>query len=351
MSKIPVGIVGTGFGAIVHAPSYRAHERFEPLAIASPNRATQVARELGIPHAFASTDEMLRALPQLEAISVASPPFAHYEAALAAIEAGKHVLCEKPFALDVAQAERLLAASKRHNRAYGIAFEFRFDSSRQALKELVDNGHLEPRREIEFTHMWTTLRAENTSRKRGWWFERSRGGGIIQAIGSHMIDSVCWLAGRDPVAVTGFSRTANPMRRDDAGTFESDVADGMFALLDFGEGLVGRIALDGTNAVNTSSLAVFGENRIAVATAESLAWAKLFTIEGDESSELELAKGKYDHLRAAQPNIPLFMHLLDEFAAAIDGKPNALPTFEDGLRVQRVMRAVGYEDVTGSRST
>ncbi|MBV8601350.1 MAG: Gfo/Idh/MocA family oxidoreductase [Candidatus Eremiobacteraeota bacterium] len=346
-AKIPVGIVGTGFGAVVHAPSYQAHDAFELLAIASPNRAEAVARELRIPHAFRSAREMLDALPHLAAISVSPPPFAHYDAALAAIEAGKHVLCEKPLAQTVAQAEALVVAARRHGNAYGVAFEFRFDASRQALHELVVNGHLEPRREIEFTHMSTTLRAENTARRRGWWFERSRGGGIVQAIGSHMIDSVCWLAGREPVACTGFCRTANRRRRDADGEFESDVADGMFALIDFGEGLVGRLALDGTNAVDASSLAVFGENRTAVATGESLAWTKLFTIDAEEQSELELAKGKYDHLRAAQPNIPLFMRLLDEFAAAIENKPNALPTFEDGLRVQRVMKAVGYEDATG----
>lgn len=278
---------------------------------------------------------------ELDAVSISPPPFAHHDATLLALSRGKHVLCEKPLARTVAEAEAMVAAAKVAGTACGIAFEFRFDASRQALKELVDNEHLGPLREIEFTHLTTMLRRQG-DRKRGWWFEHARGGGIIQAFGSHMIDSVTWLAGRPPRSYTGFSRTANPQRHDAAGPFTSDVADGMFVLLDYGDGLAGRLALDATNVVNSSSLAVYGEDRTAAASGESPAWAKLFTIDAKESSELELAPSRYDHLKSVQGQIPLFMLLLDQFAAAIEGKPNTLPTFEDGLRVQKVMAAVGY---------
>ena len=278
---------------------------------------------------------------ELDAVSISSPPFAHRDATLTALARQKHVLCEKPLARTVEEAEEMLAASKRAGTACGIPFEFRFDASRHALKELVANNHLGPLREIEFTHLNTMLRRES-DRKRGWWFERARGGGIIQAFGSHMIDSVTWLAGRPPRSYSGFSRTANPERRDAAGTFTSTVADGMFAVLDFGDGLAGRIALDATNVVNSSTLAVYGEDRTAAASGEGPAWAKVFTVDAKESAELQLAASPYDHLKSVQPNIPLFMQLLDQFAAAIAGKPNTLPTFEDGLLVQRVMAAVGY---------
>ena len=335
-----MGIVGSGFGGLVHAPAYAAHNGFELVAIASPNRAEHVAAERKIPHAFPSLHAMLEGV-ELDAVSISSPPFDHHDAVMLALARGKHVLCEKPLARTVAEAEAMVAAAKRTGTVCGISFEFRFDASRQALKELVVNNHLGPLREIEFTHLWTMLRRD-TDRKRGWWFEHARGGGIIQAIGSHMIDAVTWLAGRPPRSYTGFSRTANAQRRDDKGAFTSDVADGMFAVLDYGDGLAGRITLDGTNVVNSSTLAVFGEDRTAVATGEGLAWSKLFTIDADESSELELAGSPYDYLKAVQPNIPLFALLLDQFAAAIAGKPNTLPTFDDGLLVQRVMAALGY---------
>jgi predicted dehydrogenase len=346
MAKIRVGIVGSGFGGVMHAPAYHAHEAFEPVAIASPHNAEKVARERKIPNAFASLEQMLDSV-QLDAVSIAPPPFAHHDATLLALERGKHVLCEKPLALTVEEAEAMVAAAKRSQGVCGIAFEFRFDASRQALKELVVNRHLGPLREIEFTQLTTMLRADGT-RKRGWWFEKRRGGGMIQAFGSHMIDSVVWLAGRPPTSYVGFSRTANPNRRDAEGPFTSDVADGMFALLDFGDGLVGRLTLDATNVVNSATLAVYGEERTAAATGEGPSWAKLFTIDAKETSEHDLAGSPYDHLRSVHVNLPQFMLLLDQFAAAIEGKPNALPTFEDGLLVQRVMAAVGYEPLSAA---
>lgn len=341
MPPIRVGIVGSGFGGTVHAPSYHAHEAFDVVAIASPNHAAAIAKERKIPSAFDSVESMLDSV-ELDAVSIASPPFAHRDATLLALSRGKHVLCEKPLARTVEEAEAMVAAAKRAGTICGIAFEFRFDASRQALKELVANGHLNPLREIEFTHLNTMLR-RGGDRNRGWWFEHSRGGGIIQAFGSHMIDSVTWLAGRSPRTYTGFSRTANAERRDAEGAFHSDVADGMFVLMDFGEGLAGRLTLDATNVVNSSTLAVYGEDRTAAATGDGPAWAKVFTVDSNETSELGLAASRYDHLKAAHGQIPLFMLLLDQFAAAIQGKPNTLPTFDDGLLVQRVMKAVGYE--------
>ncbi|MGH7659922.1 MAG: Gfo/Idh/MocA family protein [Vulcanimicrobiaceae bacterium] len=341
MPKFRVGIVGTGFGALVHAPAYQAHDAFELVAIASPNRADSVAKERGIKKAFPSLSAMLDGV-ELDVVSIASPPYAHRDDAVLAFSRGKHVLCEKPLARTLDEAEEIVAAAKRAGTAGGVAFEFRFDASRQALKELVDNRHIDPLREIEFTHLTTMLRRDG-ERKRGWWFERARGGGIIQAFGSHMIDSVTWLAGRAPRSYSGFSRTANQKRRDPDGEFSSDVADGMFLLLDYGDGLAGRVTLDATNVVNSSTLALYGEDRTAAASGDSPAWAKLFTVYANETSELQLAASRYDHLKSAFSTVPHFALLLDEFAAAIEGKPNKLPTLDDGLLVQRVMKAVGYE--------
>ena len=110
MSKLRVGIVGSGFGGAVHAPAYALHPRFEVVAIASPSSAERVARERKIPHAFESVEAMLAGV-KLDVVSVASPPFDHHASVIAALRAGKHVLCEKPMALTVAQAEEMHAAA------------------------------------------------------------------------------------------------------------------------------------------------------------------------------------------------------------------------------------------------
>lgn len=341
MSRIRVGIVGSGFGGAVHAPAFQAHDAFELVAIASPNRAEQIARERKIPRAFSSVEEMLDGV-ELDAVAVAPPPFAHAAATLAALARGKHVLCEKPLALRVEEAVAMVEAERKAGTACGVAFEFRFTPPRQATRELIANRHLGPLREIEITHLDRSLRPAVKDRPRGWWFERARGGGIAQAVGSHLIDTAHWLAGRPPLRVAGFCRTANPQREDAAGSFTSDVADGMFALIDFGEGLVARISLDATTVLRSATLAVHGEERTAVAAGESLLLETMFTVDEDETSELQLAASPYAKFGAAHPNLPPFLSLLDQFAAAIEGKPNTLPTFEDGLVVQRVLAELGY---------
>ena len=151
-----------------------------------------------------------------------------------------------------------------------------------------------------------------------------------------------WLAGRAPLRATGYLRTANPERHFGDETFSVDVDDGAFALLDFGDGLIGRIAADATHAVDSSLLAVHGETLTAVASGENIVESRLYTVDAEETAELELAPDKHANLAAVQGNLPAFVSLLDEFAAAIDGKPADYPSFADGLATQRVLAAIGY---------
>ena len=340
MKALRVGVVGAGFGGVVHVPAFRAQGRFDVVAIASPNRAAEVAREREIPRAFASTAEMLEGV-DLDVVSVASPPFDHLPSVTAALARGKHVLCEKPFGLSVAECEEMLAAAERAGTVCAIAHEFRYVTTRIAIHELVQNGHLGPLREIELDLFATRLRA-GAERPNSWWFEKRRGGGLAGALASHLIDQANWLAGRAPVRATGYLRTANPERHFEDETFSVDVDDGAFALLDFGEGLIGRISADATHAVDSSLLAVHGETLTAVASGPNIVECRLYTVDADETAELELVADKHANLAAVQGNLPAFVSLLDEFADAIDGKPAHYPTFADGLATQRVLAAIGY---------
>lgn len=338
--KLRVGVVGSNFGGTVHVPSYRAQGRFEVVAIASPASAAEVARKRRVPHAFASVEEMLAGV-ELDVVSVATPPFSHRHDVLAALARGKHVLCEKPFALNVAEAEELVAEAARVGTVCAIAHEFRYTPARIAIRELIENGHLGPLREIEVTFFAGMLRASGT-RANSWWFERGRGGGISGALLSHMIDLATHLAGRPPLRATGFERTANPQRTSGDDTFSSDVADGAFALIDYGEGLTARVSVDGTLAVSSMTVAAHGELRSVASTGPDLVGATTFTIDEEETAELELRPMTHAKLAAAHPNLPQFVTLLDDFANAIDGKPANYPTFAEGLATQRVLAAVGY---------
>jgi predicted dehydrogenase len=339
-----VGISGAGFGVKAHLPALLAHPRFEVVALASPHSAKTIAQERNIPHAFSTAAEMVEGC-ELDCVVVASPPFAHRDDVLAALDAHKHVLCEKPFALNVEEAEEMLAASQDAQTACGIAHEFRFVPQRMAIKQLVENRHLTPLREVEITHLATFLRQEAT-RPRGWWFERERGGGVAGAVMSHVIDSANWTVGRAPKSVTGFLRTANPGRRDERGSFTSTVDDGAFALLDYGDGLIGRLTVDATTAVESFTLAVHGENRTAVASGKTIDDMTLFSIDDEETNELECKASPYAKFVSINGNVPLLMELYDEWIKQIETGASALPTFEEGLETQRVLAAIGYTTAT-----
>jgi len=336
-----VGIVGAGFGARVHLPAFAAHPKFEVAAIASPSKARDIAAQRNIPHAFASCEEMLQGC-DLDVVSVASPPFMHHADVLAALDARKHVICEKPLALNVAQAQAMLTAARDAGTAAAVMHEFRWIPQRIALKELVENGHLHPLREIEIAQLTGTLRADRAERHRGWWFSRESGGGMAGAILSHAIDAANWFAGRPPLRVNGFIRTANTLRRDSSGPFESTVDDGAFALLDYGEGLVARLAVDATVAVDSSTYALHAENRTAVASGTLPHELRLFSIDEDETSELECTPSPYYKFAAVDPLVPYVMQLLDAFALQIETGSSKVPTFEDALHTQRVLEAIGF---------
>jgi predicted dehydrogenase len=339
-----VGIVGSGFGGRVHAPAYALHPQFEPVAIASPHNAAKIAAERRIPHAFDSLDAMLAALgSELDVISVASPPFEHHRAVLTAIAAGKHVLCEKPFGIRLAEAEEMTAAAERAGIANAIAFEYRYNSALQALKELILNGHLPALREIESTGFTSNLRAANARPPSPWWFDKTKGGGLANAGMPHIADFALWLAGRPVRSSCGFMRTANPVRRaPDGTTYPSDVADGCFALADAGDGLALRMTVDATTSISQTTIALHAEERTALATG-GIADLALIVIDGDERNEYELAPMKYAQHVSVWETVPHFMALLDDFATRIATGGGACPTFADGLAVQRVLNAIGFE--------
>ena len=341
-----VGIVGSGFGGAVHAPAYTLHEQFDVLAIASPNRAEAVAAERTIPHAFPSLEAMLDAIgDRLDVISVASPPAEHHADVMRALAANKHVLCEKPFATRLADAEAMLAAARQAGVAHALAFEFRYGSAIQALKELIVNGHLPALREIEVTRFGSELRAERARPRSSWWYDAAAGGGITNAFMPHLADAALFLAGGPPRSAHGFMRTANRERSDpDGSTYPVTASDGCFAVVDAGAGLALRITLDGTLTIDHSTIALHGETRSAIASGPHLLDMTLFVMEpGSETDEFELAEPKHAKYRSVHPNLPYFLALLDDFAERIATGGGNAPSFADGVAAQRILSACGYE--------
>jgi predicted dehydrogenase len=190
-----VGVIGTGFGSQVHVPAFQQAPDFEVVAIVSRRRenAERVAREAGLGWFSDDYRAMLRDV-DLDVVSIATPGGLHHEIVLAAAAAGKHILCEKPFATSVAEARAMLAAVQRAGVAHAINHEFRMIPARQAFRRMVvDEGFLgtafDVRGIVDLGMLLTPGRGWT------WWSDRAQYGGMLQAMTSHLIDFLLWTFG------------------------------------------------------------------------------------------------------------------------------------------------------------
>ncbi|MCL6637804.1 MAG: Gfo/Idh/MocA family oxidoreductase [Alicyclobacillus sp.] len=189
-----VGIIGTGFGARVHAPLLQSHKDFELVAISSVYRghAHTAAADAGIPRSYDQWQEMLHT-ESLDVVVVASNPRHHLEMTLAALSKGLHVLCEKPPALNLAEARTMAEAARRSNRIAAMNFEWRYLAERQAIRRLLQERRIGEVLHVHWIEAWPFW-PEVQHRPPSWLWESTSGGGQLGALGSHMIDSlVYWL--------------------------------------------------------------------------------------------------------------------------------------------------------------
>ena len=212
-TTVRVGIIGSGgIARYAHAPGYQAQQGVELAAVCDtvPGRAAAFAQEFGVSQAFDSAREMLERV-ELDAVSVCTPNFAHRDMTLLALEAGLHVLCEKPIAMNLTEGKEMVEAARRGGKILQIGLHWRFTSEAQALKRFVDAGDLGDIYYGEATYM----------RRRGiptWGVftqKHYQGGGALIDIGVHTLDHTLWLMGNPkPVSVMGMTYAAFGKRRD-----------------------------------------------------------------------------------------------------------------------------------------
>lgn len=227
-------VVGTGFGARVVAPAFAATAGCEVVDVVSPRDDDAVARAI--------------ARPDVDLVSVHSPPFLHARHVRATLAEGKAVLCDKPFALDAEEAAALVTEAAAAGVIALCNFEFRFHPVRRLLRELVRTDALG---RVENVH-WTHLSAGSRSplRRYGWLFDRARGGGWIGAWGSHAVDTIRWCFG-EVVSLEALARIDVTERPDEHGALHTCTAeDGLTATLHLDNGAL--VVLDSTFAASAS---------------------------------------------------------------------------------------------------
>jgi predicted dehydrogenase len=291
-------------------------------------RARAVAAEFGIAHAFADYRQMLRDV-QLDLVSITTPPGLHHEMTLAALEAGAHVLCEKPMAMSVDEAGEMLAAAERAGRVHAIDFEFRYVPARTAMKRLIDAGEIG-------TPFFVRIADLSIGPERPpWWYDAEQGGGLFQAIGTHYVDAVRWWI--SPFArVTATMRAVVPEHPWPDGSGSVSVTSDDTSLIAFvlENGVHGRIDL--------SAVAHGGVRRIeAYGTAGTLVLEGTMLYRSQNGELVRVPLEDWDQGRLDDARIGPFVELAQRVVDRIQGKAAApFATFADGLEVQRVMDAI-----------
>jgi predicted dehydrogenase len=343
-APIRVLLIGTSFGGAVHAPGFASDPAFRLVGVASGHEenARRVAGTYGIPHATADWKRMLDEV-EADLVAIASPVDLHYPMARAALERGHHVLLEKPFALNAAQARELAALAKAHGVVAVVNHEFRHKPGRAALARWIADGKLG---RVEHIVMRTRLPgwARDPARRLTWLTEKDRGGGFLGALGSHDVDQLTVYAG--PVRRV-FARLRNlaPTAPGVSAAHRAITAEDCYTLLlEFKSGATGLIDTFGGARQRSETIEAFGSDDAFV------------VMEGDRIGRPSAGGGVEDvpvpeDLRLeATPESPLVAPFKVKVAIlrdAIRGVGSASPTFAEALEVQKVLDAARKSDQTG----
>jgi len=338
--KLRVGVVGLGIGRM-HIEGWRQHPQAEVVAIADadPARLATVGDAFGIAARHAGASAMLAA-ERLDAVSICTPNKYHLPLALAAFEAGCHVLCEKPMALNAAEGRTMLAASQRAGKRLMINFSYRFSAQSRALKAQVDSGLFG-----DFYFGRTVWHRRRGMPGFGGWFgtKALAGGGPLIDLGVHRLDLALWLMGYPkPTWVMGSTYDPIARRIADAAGKPFDVEDLAAAMIRFDNGAT--LMLEASWAANIREAELM-ETRLLGTKAGLLQHNLNEGYNFDAHMFLEKDGAQFDlHLHPPTAPAPSAMH---DFADAIlRGHPHPAGA-EEGLRVMEILDAVYASAASG----
>ena len=213
MEKISIGIIGSGgIARGAHLPNYQKMDQVDILAVADINLETakKAGEDYDVPHIFTDYEELLK-IEEIDAVSICTPNAFHASPSIAALQMGKHVLCEKPMAVNAQEGAAMVEAAKETNKILQIGLASRFTPQSEYLKGVIESGRLG---EIYYGRAVSMRRRGIPS-----WgvFIRKdmSGGGTLYDIGVHAIDHVIWLMGAPkPVSAFGAAMTKFGHRHD-----------------------------------------------------------------------------------------------------------------------------------------
>ena len=386
MSKpaLRVGMVGYAFMGAAHAQGWRNAPRFfdvpvgiELTAVAGRNRDAvgAAADRLG----FASTETDWRTLVErddIDLVDVCTPGDSHAEIAIAALRAGKHVLCEKPLANNVAEAEEMAAAAAEAATRGVFAmcgFSYRRTPALAYAKTLIDQGRLGVIRHVRAQYLQDWLHDENVPMT--WRLDKSKSGsGALGDIGAHLIDTTQWLTGQSIGGVSALLETfvtSRPVVGERSGLGGVGSADAPRGEVTVDDAALFTARFDG-GAVGSFEASRFALGRKNALRVEINGTVGSVAFDFEDNNVLEFFNGRdpqpeqgFRRILVTGPDHPYiaawwpaghglgyehaFTHQVVDLVTAIAEGRQPAPSFDDALQVQRVLAAV--ETSAGNGST
>ncbi len=315
--KIGIGIIG--FGGIaqsVHAPGYRKlGDDCELIAVAdiAPERLEQAKSDKwGLTNAFDDYQKLLE-MPEIDAVSVCTPNYVHMQPSLDALAAGKHVLCEKPMAMNAIEGQRMVDAASSVGKKLQIGYNMRFGSGPQSLKRAVEAGQFG---DIYFARA-QALRRRGVPSWGVFTQKDKQGGGPLIDIGVHITDMTLWLMGHPkPISASGQTYTKFGTKEGVLGQM-GQWDPQIYTVEDFATALI-RFENGATMTLESSFIA---------------------NIAKEEFSTHLFGTGAGAYLNANSNDATIFR---EEFGTLTDTKPGWLPRVESthGEEIRRFVQAI-----------
>jgi predicted dehydrogenase len=349
-----VVIVGTGFGCITHLRALRA-AGFEVLALVGrdPDKTTARAARFGVPHGSTDLRDAL-ALPGVDAVAVATPPFTHAEIALEAVAAGKHVLCEKPFARNADEAQLMREAAAKAGIVNLLGTEFRWSAGQASMARVVRGGDIgTPRLATILMHI--PMLADPAGEVPGWWGRTGEGGGWLGAQAAHAVDQVRVMLGEFAGVSASLTQVAaRDWDVEDTFTVHFRTRSGVDGIMQSTVGAWGP-PIFATRVAGTAGTVWADFDTVHVADAAGTRDVPVpddLPLVAPEPPPGDLLVTAYDNLHAFGIDLAPYTRLCTAFLDLIEGRPvpdDPPPaTFADGVAGMRVLDAIRASAPTGA---
>ena len=344
---LKVGVIGAGSISEFHIKPYLSNQQTELAALCDVNesRLAEKGELYGVSRLYEDYRELLKD-DTIDAVSICTWNNSHAEIAIAALEAGKHVLVEKPLSMTVAEAEAVQEAVERTGKVLQVGFVRRHGDNAKLLKTFIDNGDLG---EIYYSKASCLRRVGNPG---GWFSDSSRsGGGPLIDLGVHMVD-ICWyLMGRPrPVSVSGntYKKLGNRSHIENFSFYQAadydpslnDVEDLSNALIRFENGA--SLFVDVSFALQAKkeevSVKLFGEKGGAEIEPELMLVTEKYNTILNVTPQID--KLTFDFEKAFENEINAFV------SSCLHGTENIAPV-SDGVQVMKMLNAVYSSAETG----